>query len=394
MQPISSQGRATSIIQNSSDVAPEHIKHKSSETNNTMNKKTYILFTIICCVYGCGGGGGAASVAGASINSDTGTSTSSIERNAGSGGDTTTTNSGSNPGSGSGTVEEGGSGAATTPSATTGTASDPGTVGEGGSGKKLNTENLDLPCSNAESQNASPPPSSDTVTTTSEVAITGSNEAVGVISSVNPGWIEVNGVKFLTTSVVVLNGFNTIAGSNQLKVGMNVKVTSAVTTIINTRNAVKIALLPSVRGRVRSFNGSTMTLDIANKQVSITQQTRCETNDPTIKITMGEFVEIYGYEIQSTNKTSATLVSKISEGPTIYNPYEILGKLTGVNVTNKVASIGGLSFSYTLVSSTAQNAAVDGAWTRIASEMSSEQSNPWIIKKMAKQNTILTISGP
>ena len=105
-------------------------------------------------------------------------------------------------------------------------------------------------------------------------------------------------------------------------------------------------------------------------------------------------MEIYGYGIQSTNKTSATLVSKIPEGPTIYNPYEILGKLTLVNVTNKVASIDGLSFSYTLVSPTAQNAAVDGAWTRIASEMSSEQSNPWVIKKLANQNTILTIPSP
>jgi hypothetical protein len=351
-----------------------------------MSKKTYIILTIICCLYGCGGGGEATPVAGASTNADTGTS--SIEGNAGGGGDTNTSNSGNNPGSGS--VDEGGSGAGASTSAESGQA----TVGEGGSGKETATENRSLPCSKSESQIASPLPSSDDVSTTSVVALREPNETVGVISIANPDWIEVNGIKFLISSVVVLNGFNSIAGSNQLKVGMNIKVTSAVTTIINTRNAVKIALLPSVRGRVRSFNGSTMTMDIANKQVSITQQTRCETNDPTNNITVGEFVEIYGYEIQSTNKTSATLVSKIPEGPTVYNPYEILGRLTLVDMTNKVASIDGLSFSYILVSPSAQNAAVDGAWTRIASEISSKQSNPWIIKKMAKQNTILTISGP
>lgn len=355
-----------------------------------MNKSIYILFAIICCVYGCGGGGAATPAAGASINADTGTS--AVEGNAGSSGDMTSSNSVSNAGPGSGDVGEGGSGTST--STDTNAASAPGTVGESGTGNKINTEYQYLPCSNAEPQISTPLPNTDSVTATNVVALTGSKETVGVISITNPEWIEINGIKFSITSAVVLNGFNSIAGSNHLKVGMAVKVTSGPTIVNNIRNAIKIALLPSVRGRVRSFNGSTMTLDIANKQVSITQQTRCETNDPTNNVIIGEFVEIYGQEIQSTNKTSATLVNKIPEGPSTYNPYEILGKLTLLDVTNKVASINGLNFSYTLVSATVQSAVVDGEWTRIASEMSSEQSNPWIIKKMAKQNTILTIPSP
>lgn len=383
-----------------------------------MNKKTYILFTIICCIYGCGGGGEATSAGGGSnvvsgpnalsggIGGNGNFAQRSPGQTVGEGGSGKIATGPTSPTDG---VGENGTGNTSTASSTgaastktnTGTSSttanSPGTAGEGGSGYRANGINTlfqFLPCSNSGPQSLLLLPSSNDSNSSSVVALPGSNETVGVITNVNQDWIEINGVQFSTESVAVTNGFGDIYNLTELKAGMTVKEKPGRMIANNSSNARIITMMPSVRGRVRSFDGSTMTLDIANKQISITQQTRCEANDPTESVSMGEFVEIYGYEIQSTNKTLASLVVKIPDGPSSNKPYEIFGKLTSVDVINNVASINGLSFSFASVSSIRQGAAVDGAWVRIASELSSEQSNPWIIEKIANQNLILTISSP
>lgn len=153
------------------------------------------------------------------------------------------------------------------------------------------------------------------------------------------GSVIINRVRFNDNGAAIHDDEDGRLARSDLRLGTVVQVTGSADSA-GSGSAVKIAVMPTLRGRIESIDTNSNSLVVLEQRVQIDSATVLEGSSTSNPLKAGDWVEVHG--ISGNNIVAATLIERKAGS----NQSMLRGVISNLNAAAKTFSIGSLLVSF------------------------------------------------
>jgi Domain of unknown function (DUF5666) len=206
--------------------------------------------------------------------------------------------------------------------------------------------------------------------------------SVGVVTAVDDTSLTVNGVSYDRSLAKTTDGLDQAQAASAVSLGMWVEVQGELDETSGKSLAQTLRLRPAVRGRITARDLQGQTFQVLGSTVHHGPATVMADTEGGADLQIGDAVEVHGLLARPAGRIEATRVAKLTSWPAVPWPYELRGRVSGLDLNAETLTVGAQPVSFGGASLELRASLRNGQVVRVAAAAAPAGAAPWVVDRL------------